>query len=72
MRLNKQIFRSHDHNFSPIINPATVLEISAAREYFGAIFLIFLKKIKNNGFHDRQKDTLPPENHFNLFFSKSG
>ena len=27
------IFRSHDNSFSQIINPATILEMSAARKY---------------------------------------
>ena len=45
---------SHDHSFSSINNPKTVLEISAVFEYFGTIFIRLLRKIKNSVFHDRQ------------------
>ena len=35
----KPDIRSHDHSFSLIFNSDTVFEISAAREYFGLIFI---------------------------------
>ena len=35
----KPDIRSHDHSFSLIFNLDTVLEITAAREYFGIIFI---------------------------------
>ena len=38
---------SQDHNFSPINNPGTVLEMSAVLECFGTTFTCVLRKIKN-------------------------
>ena len=46
----KPNFCSHNHSFSPIINPVTFLETSAVPEYFGTIFIRLLRKIKNHGF----------------------
>ena len=44
----------HDHSFSSINNPETVLEISAVPEYFGTIYISVSRKIKKV-FHDRKK-----------------
>ena len=55
----KPNFCSHDHSFSPTINPITFLEISAVPEYFSTTFICTLWKFKRSGFHDRQKGQMP-------------
>ena len=54
-RLKKPKISYHNHSFSSIINPETVLEISAVPEYVGTILIRLLRKIKKSVFHDPQK-----------------
>ena len=54
----KPNFCSHDHSFSSINSPETVLEISAVPEYFGIHFSLVLRKIKKVFFMIVKKDKM--------------
>ena len=71
VRLKKPTFCSYEHSFSPIINTDIVLEISAAPEYFGTVFIRLLRKINKSGVHDSRVGQIPTRKPlFFIFFNK--
>ena len=62
---------SQDHSFIPIINPRTVLEISAVPDYFCTTFIRLLRKIKNGDFWWALSLFDDHENHYFLFSQKA-